>query len=196
MGCQEDVINLLVKNLAKKDKQAFHKLYLLYANDVYSFSRSLVKSDDLAKEVLQDVFLKIWMNASQIDSTKNFKSYLLTIARNESLNLIKKAANDIKLAQKVFNETNVVSGPYQKLRDKELKEVKKSALNRLPEKRKQIFLMSREEGKSYIEISEELGISVNTVKVQMSKALSTLREYLIKHSDVFTLSILFIWIGI
>lgn len=189
-------INILVKKLAEKNEKAFQKLYLYYVDDVYAFSRSLIKSDELAKEVVQEVFIKIWLNAHQLDATSNFKSYLLTITKNDSLNLLKKAANDRKLAEKVFlKKPKLMEGPFEKLRDKELEILKQNALRCLPEKRKRVFMMSREEGKSYDEISEELGISINTVKVHMSKALSSLRKYLDTHSDIGTISLWILWIS-
>lgn len=194
MSLQKSTIDILVKKLTLKDERAFQKLYSLYADDIYSFSRSIVKSDILAKEILQEVFLKLWVKAEGLDYRQNIKSYLMTIARNDCLNLLKKAANDLQLREEVFNNRDsIYHGPYEKLREKELEILKQNALSQLPEKRKRIFLMSREEGKSYIEISEELGISINTVKVHMNKALSALREYLTRHSDVTALLILVFW---
>ena len=194
MSLEKTTIQNLVQKLTLKDERAFQKLYNLYADDVYAFSRSIVKSDSLAKEILQEVFLKLWIKAESLDYTLNIKAYLMTIARNDCLNLLKKAANDLQLREEVFNNRDsIYHGPYEKLREKELEILKQNALSQLPEKRKRIFMMSREEGKSYIEISEELGISINTVKVQMNKALSALREYLTRHSDVTALLILVFW---
>jgi RNA polymerase sigma-70 factor (family 1) len=177
---------LLVSELKNGNENAFRKLYDFYYQDIYGYSISLLKSKELAEENVQDVFLKIWLHRENLNLEQSFKSYLFTIARNQAFNLLNKAANDVLLKEEVFytSEKSYAQGDYS-IREEDCKKLKKQAINQLPPKRKRIFKMSRKEGKTYEEISQELGISVNTVKNQMSKALDSMRDFFQVH-DGFT----------
>lgn len=177
---------LLVSELKNGNEKAFRKLYDFYYQDIYGYSISLLKSKELAEENVQDVFLKIWMHRENLNLEQSFKSYLFTIARNQAFNLLNKAANNVLLKEEVFytSEKSHDEGDYS-IREADCKKLKKQAIKQLPPKRKRIFKMSRKEGKTYEEISQELGISVNTVKSQMSKALESMRVFFQVH-DGFT----------
>lgn len=177
---------LLVRELKSHNELAFRKLFDLYYQDIYGYSLSLLKSKDFAEENVQDVFLKVWLHRENLDPEKSFRAYLFTIARNQAFNLLNKAANDVMLKQEIFYEsqTSYDQGDYH-IREDDCKKLKKQAINQLPPKRKQIFKMSRKKGMTYEEISIELGISVNTVKSQMSKALESLRIFFQAHDEIY-----------
>ncbi|MBW4359000.1 RNA polymerase sigma factor [Flavobacterium taihuense] len=177
---------LLVSELKDGNEKAFRKLYDFYYQDIYGYSISLLKSKELAEENVQDVFLKIWLHRENLNLEQSFKSYLFTIARNQAFNLLNKAANDVLLKEEVFytSEKSHSEGDFS-IREADCKKLKKQAIKQLPPKRKRIFKMSRKQGKTYEEISQELGISVNTVKSHMSKALESIRIFLKTH-DGFT----------
>jgi RNA polymerase sigma-70 factor (family 1) len=177
---------LLVIELKNGNESAFRALYDFYYQDIYGYSISLLKSKELAEENVQDVFLKIWLHRENLNPEQSFKSFLFTIARNQAFNLLSKAANDMLLKEEVFytSEKSYVAGDIT-LREEDCKRLKKQAIKQLPPKRKRIFKMSRKQGKTYEEISQELGISVNTVKSQMSKALESIRQFFQAH-DGFT----------
>jgi RNA polymerase sigma-70 factor (ECF subfamily) len=168
-----------VEDLRVGNKLAFRSLYDTYHQDIYGFAISLLKSKSAAEEIVQEVFLKVWLHRENLNPELSFKSYIFTIARNLSLNALQKAANDNKLKEVVFNESQVAydNADYD-IREEQCDAIKDAAINELSPKRKTIFKLSREEGKSYDEISKELGISVQTVKNQMSKSLENLRVVL------------------
>ncbi len=176
---------LLISELKNHNEKAFRRLFDIYYQDIYGYSMSLLKSKEYAEENVQDVFLKVWLNREQLDTEKSFKSYLFTIARNQAFNFLNKAVNDVLLKEEIFH-TSQKSEDHSdySIREADCKKLKKQAISKLPPKRKQIFKMSRK-GKTYEEISNELGISVNTVKSQMSKALESLRVFFQVH-DEFT----------
>jgi RNA polymerase sigma-70 factor (ECF subfamily) len=167
----------LVSELKNHNEKAFRKLFEIYYQDIYGYSISLLKSKDYAEENVQDVFLKVWLYRENLDISKSFKSYLYTIARNQAFNILNKAANDTLLKEEIFysSQLSYDHGDYL-IREYDCKKMKKQAIRELPPQRKRIFKMSRK-GKTYEEISEELGISVNTVKNQMGKALESLRIF-------------------
>lgn len=177
---------LLVSELKNGSEKAFRRLYDFYYQDIYGYSISLLKSKELAEENVQDVFLKIWLHRENINLEQSFKSFLFTIARNQAFNLLNKAANDVLLKEAVFysSQKSHTEGDYT-IREDDCKKLKKQAIKQLSPKRKRIFKMSRKQGKTYEEISQELGISVNTVKNQMSKALESIRVFFQAH-DGFT----------
>ena len=170
---------LLIVKLSGGDEKAFRKLLDTYRHVIYAYSFNLLKSSENANEIVQDVFMRVWLNKETLNPNLSFKSYVFTIARNLCFDFLKKATNNLKLREDIFYRSQNLHSPIdRKLREEECKLIKNQAVNSLTPKQKLIFTMSRENDKSYIEISDELGISVSTVKNQMSKSLSTIRSVL------------------
>ena len=176
---------LLVRQLMIGNHKAFRKLFDRYRNDLYKFSLSMVHSKAYAEEIVQDVFLKVWLKRESLNPEMSFRAYIFTITRNKTLKFLKKAANNQKLCEEVFYTSQKIENTTEhSIRDSELEVIKKHALNQLPPKRLLIFEMSRNEGKTYDVIAEELKISPHTVRNQMSKALETLRISILENKDI------------
>lgn len=184
-GEKQEPQKVLVSRLQKGSRSAFHELYKLYHQDIYAYGVSLLKSKSLAEDLVQDVFIKIWTKRKSLDPNLSFRSFIFTITRNMAFNTLTKAANHTKLKEIIFykgqNQTKtadytLLEQNYNKLRQK--------AIAGLTPRCRLVFEMSRNEGKSYSEISQELGISENTVKNQISTALSDIRNFLEKHGDI------------
>ncbi len=177
--------NHLVKDLITGDENAFRKLFDIYKNDLYKYSLSMVASKDYAEEIVQDVFMTIWLKRKDLNIDMSFKAYIFTITRNKTIKFLKKSANHQRLREEVFYKSQKFAKPTDiSMREAELEQLKQKALSNLSPKKRVIFEMSREEEKSYEEIACELGLSVNTVRNQMSKSLGILRDYLLRNSDV------------
>lgn len=176
---------LLVSELKNGNEKAFRKLFDLYHQDIYGYSISILKSKEAAEENVQDVFMKVWQNRENLNLEQSFKAYIFTIARNQAFNFLNKAANEVLLKEEIFYESQKSheQGDYG-IREADCKKLRKEAMKQLPPKRKQIFKMSRKKGMSYEEISQELGISINTVKNQMSKALESMRVFFQVHDEI------------
>ena len=176
---------LLVIELIKGNEKAFSELFNTYCNDVYAYSLSMLKNQVLAEEIVQDVFLNIWLHRDRLNPELSFKSYVFTITRNLTFNLISKVANSHKLKEEVFYASQKSYSPIEdSIAEADYDAIKNKAIEQLPPKRRVIFEMSRNEEMSYEEISKELNISVSTVKGQMSKALAEIRTFLETHGDV------------
>jgi RNA polymerase sigma-70 factor (ECF subfamily) len=176
---------LLVRELMLGNENAFQKLFNTYRNDVYAYSISMLKNKELAEEIVQDVFLNIWQHRVRLNPDLSFKSYVFTITRNQTFNLISKVANNHKLKEEVFYKSQKSYSPIEdELAEADYEIIKNHAIEKLPPRRKIIFKMSRNQDMSYEEISKELNISVSTVKGQMSKALASISCFLKTHSDV------------
>ncbi|MEM6734556.1 MAG: RNA polymerase sigma-70 factor [Bacteroidota bacterium] len=177
--------SLLVRELSQGNEKAFIQLYETYKDVIYAYSLKLLKSQANAEEILQDVFMKVWQKRETLDAALSFKSYLYTIARNKCFDFLEKAANNNKLRETLFYESQKSFVPADlKLIESDFEKIKEEAYNTLPSKRREIFVLSRENGMTYDEIGEQLGISTSTVKTQMSKALESMRSFLREHRDV------------
>ena len=175
----------LVKELINGNEKAFRKLFDSYRNDLYKFSLSMVCSEEHAEEIVQDVFMKIWIKRGSLNPEMSFKSYLFTITRNKTIKFLKKAANNRKLREEIFyGKQKFVNSTDLYVRELELESLKQKALDKLSPRRRKIFEMSRNENKSYEEIAEELGISINTVRNQMSTSLEILRDFILKNKEI------------
>ena len=175
----------LVKELINGNEKAFRKLFDSYRNDLYKFSLSMVCSEDHAEEIVQDVFMKIWIKRGSLNPEMSFKSYLFTITRNKTIKFLKKAANNRKLREAVFyGKQKFANSTDLYVRELELESLKQKALDKLSPRRRRIFEMSRNENKSYEEIADELGISISTVRNQMSTSLDILRDFILKNKEI------------
>lgn len=180
-----DIHSHLVKKLRNGSHDAFDQLYEIYADLLYGFALDLTKSSSEAKDILQEVFLRIWINREHISSEYPFKAYLYKIARNLMLNSFRKQMNSITFENYICSEEhqkNADNDIENKIYFDEFCRNLDQAKGELPGRQKQIFELSREFGMSIAEIAEELHISEQTVKNQLTLALKALREKLSRYS--------------
>lgn len=165
-----------IKSLRKSDKKSFELIFYELHDDVYRFLVYMVKDIDVAEDLLQDVFLKLWDNRQTIKEEHSFKSFVITIANRLALNylrhqnVVKKFYND-----STFNNISNQSPDFI-MEEKELEKYFNTALNKMNFNTRTIFLLSRIENKKYTEIAEQLNISIKTVESHISKALLVIRE--------------------
>lgn len=107
--------NFLVNELINGNEKAFRKLFDSYRNHLYKFSLSMVCSENRAEEIVQDVFMKIWIKRGSLNPEMSFKSYLFTITRNKTIKFLKKASNYRKLREAVFLWGAKICQPYRSL---------------------------------------------------------------------------------
>jgi RNA polymerase sigma-70 factor (ECF subfamily) len=176
--------------IAGGDQKAFTKLVDLYWNKVYSHALAYVKSSPRAKEITQDVFLRLWNKKEALNEVVDFKSFLFVLGKNQIISAMRKKLED--LTNNDFLETpEDVLLPDKQLEFKEEYLRILEAIDQLPPTRKLVFRLSRLEGMTYDEIAAELHISRNTVKEHIVLALNFLRTYL--HVDKGLLSAFFFY---
>ena len=171
------------------DKPAFEELFRSFFPGLVLFAQKYLPDQDTAKEIVHNVFINLWEKRGNVDAGSSLKSYLFTSVHNRCLNHIrdqKKFDKDETHLQRL-DSTDFADGK-DRLEEQELEDRMYDALQALPEKCREVFTLSRFEGLKYVEIAEQLGISVKTVEAQISKALRILREKLI---DYLTILILF-----
>ena len=135
---------------------------------------SLEEEDD-AKEIVHDVFIKVWEKMDSLPPDVNYKSYLYKSVNNRGLNFIRDRKKLVQLDQ--ISEEKY-SSSLAEMEEKELERAIELAIHSLPDKCREVFELSRYEGLTYKSIAEKMAVSVKTVEAQMSKALRLLREHL------------------
>lgn len=170
---------LIFDNIKRGDEQAFERLFRRYYQPMMRFIWGYVKSEAIAEELVQELFLKFWEQRQKITIKRSVKSYLYTSARNMSLDYLKhkEVENAWEKEKKALHlDTTPESVIEKNLHNKMILEEVEKAIQALPERRRLIFILSRYEDMTYKEIAKFLDISVNTVETQISRALSALRS--------------------
>lgn len=169
---------LLVK-LRTGDYDAFTTLYQKYKIRLTGNIFKLVKSEELAEEVLQDLFLKVWEIRESIDPEKSFRSFLFRIAENLVMDIYRKAARDKKLQEQLsqhFIESYL--HVHEHVANKETQLEIQALIDSLPQQCRKVFILFRVEGKTYSEITELLGISHSTINNHLVRANQILKDQL------------------
>jgi len=158
------------------DEKAFELVFITYFNKVKYFIVGLIKSEEDAEELAQDIFVKLWLNRESVDFDKSLSSYLHTAARNATINFLKgKFVRDSYVSDQLRQEEEKES-VEESYYAKETSLLIKMAVSQMPEKRRAIFELSREKGLSNEEIANKLEISKKTVENQLSLALKEIRK--------------------
>lgn len=181
----------LILRLQQGDPKAFTELYEIYVKRLYAFSLHIVKSPELAEDAVHDVFVKIWENRNKIDPDRSFQSYLFTVTRNHLLNIIKRSQLELSFREKIMTHAE----PFQNITEegyqfKESNNNLRQAITHLPDRRKLIFELCHNEGLTYKQVAEKLGISDSTVNSQMVKALKSIKDFLLLKGTVLLVFLL------
>ena len=166
--------------LLEYDETSFEKLFKAHFKALHAYAITMLKDEDVAEEIVQSMFLRLWEKRERLTFQTSVKAYLYRCVDNDSLNYLKhlkvKASYEDHSVYVMKSQTNQ-NGKSIEL--KELEAQLRQALNELPEQCRTIFQLSRFEELKYREIAERLGLSIKTVEKQMGKALKLLRLRLI-----------------
>ena len=169
-------LNILIEKMVKGDREAFNKIFRHFYTPLVRFCFRFVADSDVAAEIVQDLFVKLWTNREKLNINTSFESYLLRAVRNSAITYINKERSHAETNLKVYTEQVENNDPSEELQTKNLERSYREVLAAMPEKRREVFLASRFEGLKYAEIAEKLGISVKTVEAHMGAAIKQLRE--------------------
>jgi RNA polymerase sigma-70 factor (ECF subfamily) len=175
---KDNITQELLNRLKKGDMLAFDQVYELYSHKLFSFVFKILKNDVEVDDIVQEVFVKIWESRHKLEDYKLLNSYIFTIAYNNSIDLIRKRINNNKYLEYLKNSASINLTPsvITQIEFNELSSQVEKLIANLPVRQKQVYLLHREEGLTYPEIAEQLGISKNTVEIHMVKALKYLRQ--------------------
>ena len=173
--------DLLIK-VSAGDEDAFRQLFLKYHQQLGIHIFRITNSVDIAEEIVQDVFLKIWMSRETLVRVRNFKAYLFVISKNHTLNCLRKLSRE-RIHKEEWEDSSVKiltsesdsSNIYYCLLDE--------AIDQLPPQQQKVYLLSRHERLRYTEIANRLNLSCETVKKYLQIATASITAYVKTNSE-------------
>lgn len=175
----------LIQGIRNGDSSVFKYIYGEYYHPLFIYAQTIVKFSHLAEELVQETFLKIWESHAQIQITVSLKAYLYHCIHNNCLNFIRKEQVKHKYQEAWMEDVllhaqislmNYSEEILERIISNELEDYLNISIRELPPQCKEIFELSRKDQLTYPEIAVKLGISVNTVKTQMFRALDKLKD--------------------
>lgn len=168
----------LLSALKAGNEDAFEQLYHHYDAPIYQRLLRFAKDKEVAKELLQDVFMRVWEKRGNIDPGKSFKSYIFQIAQNLIIDLFRRAAYDRDLLDHLIQGSLELYTPVDDHSSyNEISAVLQQAIDLLPPQRRNIYQLCKIEGRSYAEVSKLLNISTSTISDHIVKATKTIRRH-------------------
>jgi RNA polymerase sigma-70 factor (ECF subfamily) len=169
----------LVTLLREGNREAFAKIYQRYWTVMYMHALKMLKSEDDARDIVQEIFTSLWLKSQSIDPDVNLAGYLFIATKNKVFDLIahKRVRLDYLGSLSSFTEAHS-NQTLARIEEKELQQALQHEIEQLPAKMKQIFEMRINEHLTYIEIADKLNISDKTVKKQISNAIGIIRPKL------------------
>lgn len=185
--------SVLLTKIAEGDQLAFCTVFDHYRKYVYSFGRKITRSEEMAEEIVQDVFLKVWFGRDRLKNIDSFGAYLNILVRNHSFNLLRQAAQQQKTTQQMrLSLSDQDNGTQQVLDYRETVRMLDEALELLPDQQRMVYTLCHREGLKYEEATLQMNISAATVHYHMKLALSTIREHFMKNAVAFPVLLLYL----
>lgn len=187
-------VTKLTELIANGNQLAFQKLFDHYRNRVYGIAYKLTQSGHTAEEIVEDVFLKIWLKRADLSGIQNFSAYLFTITRNCCYRALKKIARDFRLSAIRDEDLALAHNETEEYVDeKEYRALLDNAVSKLPKQQKLVFHLIKEQGLKRDEVATVLQVSPETVKFHLSQAVKNIRSFCVRNIELllaFAFSIL------
>lgn len=165
----------IIAALKAGNHAAFDAVFLSFYDKIKFFVGGFVRSQDTAEEITQELFMKVWDNRAALDPGKSFSSYMYTLARNASLNFIKHKYTESSYLSQLPHDPQSESSE-ELIFASEIQLLIDMSVAAMPEQRRKIYVMSRNEGISNDKIAQQLGVSKKTVENQLSLALKEIKR--------------------
>lgn len=167
----------------------FEIIYTTYFKPLYFYALRIVLKEDVAEDIMQEVFMECWSRRKKLDTSSSLKSYLYKLTHNRSLDFLKSSANKkIDLSNEITTLDYLLYTAFtvdEQLHGEEIGREIDNCIASLPEKCKDVFLLSRQKNLKNREIAEQLGINLKTVEKHISKALQEIRAHLSETGYLF-----------
>jgi RNA polymerase sigma-70 factor (ECF subfamily) len=185
-----DKEHLLLNKIAEGNEQAFTEIFHHYRNKIYSYSLKMLQSEEVAKEVTQEVFMKLWITRAKLIEVSCLDAFLFTIARNHCFNLLKRSALERKVGARLAKASILDNHTEQTIYFNEYRRLLEKAIAGLPPRQKEVYLLSYVEGLKREEVARQMDISQETVKSQLALAVKYIRTHLGAEHTVIVLVLL------
>ncbi|WP_183559170.1 sigma-70 family RNA polymerase sigma factor [Mucilaginibacter sp. SP1R1] len=173
----------LLTQVASGNEYAFRKLFMAYHQQLGVHMLRITNSVELAEEVVQDVFLKIWLTRESLVGVDNFKAYLFVISKNHALNCLKKLAKE-RMLQKSMEDSSLKRLVVETTDTNMYYNLLDEAIDQLPPQQQKVYLLSRHGRLKYAEIADQLELSKETVKKYLQIATTSITDYVHDHQEV------------
>lgn len=177
---REEEATLLIK-LSKGSEQAFSRLFYAYKDKLFTFLYGITRSEEIAQDLLQDVFSRIWLHRAQATDIDNFNAYIYRMARNNAIDALRRFSKENSIISEItYLETGISSqDPFEQLKARETMRKISHAVANLPDQQRTVYLLYKEKGYKPEQIATELNRSVSTVRNHLMQALNNLRRHLL-----------------
>lgn len=183
----------LFAQLAEGNEHAFVEIYWHFTKRLYPFVLKMVHDEQIAEEIIQDVFVQIWEKRVMFAGIEYPTSYLFNIASNRALNYLKREKNHARILESYARTNSELSNETENFISlKERSEIITEAIAGLPEQRRIIFELSRKDGLTNEQIAERLNLSRQTVKNQLVHALKQIRAFMERREGLFSFALYFL----
>lgn len=163
---------------------SFRELFDTYKNRLYGYIHAITHSPHSAEELTQEVFIKLWLCRDDLVNVINLDAFIFKIARNKTLNYLRKASYDEKLLRELQSHMITAENTAeQRLNMAEYQKLLAGAVNNLSPQRKMVYELSRQEGFTLEQIAERMDLSPNTTRNHLAEALKQIREHFIKNGS-------------
>jgi len=182
------------QSLARGDASAFEAIFEFYKKRVFGVALKMLKSETEAEEIVQDVFLSIWLAKAKLSHINDPEAYLFTITYNTIYARLKKASRNQELLDTIIHHlAQIQNTTDETIAAREAGKLINEAIQQLPPQQRVVYELSKQEGLSYDEIAERMHLSKNTVRNHLAEAMKTIRTFLKKAAMLFmSLMVLFI----
>lgn len=180
----------LLLQVAEGDQVAFRQLFLHWHQLLAGYVLRITESRELTEEIVQDVFMNIWMVRETMKEINNFKHFLLVVSRNQAFDVLKKQLKEQQL-KRAWEKDNRAA-PFTASPDNQASpsSLIEQAIDSLPPRRKEVYLLSRHERLTYKEIADQLGISRESVKTHLKLASGSISTYIRSRLLEFTVFVI------
>jgi RNA polymerase sigma-70 factor (family 1) len=184
-----DLLNSATDHKNEKTQEIlFSELFRQHEHRLYTLALRLTKSDQLAKDIIQEVFLKLWEQRKNIHTITNIEAWLYKLTENKVIDFLRKAAADNRLRERIWNDLRqIVDEPESYMVVREYNQIIQKAIDQLSPQRRLIYQLKKEDGMNYQQIASELHISKHTVKNQLFTAVQSIRRFLMQNIKNFFL---------
>jgi len=174
----------LLRRITEGDEVAFRMLFDLYKNKVFDYLTGIVKSKEIAEELVMDIFLKLWLGREWIADIEHIEAFIKKVGYNKAIDFLRYAARNQKLQRVIAKE--MASEPDRSLEiqllEKDYQHIVQEAVRQLSPQRRLVYTLSRDKGMTHDEIARELNLSIHTVNNHTKEALKAIRGFLNKNN--------------
>ncbi|WP_343690723.1 RNA polymerase sigma-70 factor [Chitinophaga sp.] len=181
----------LLADVARRDQKAFRMIYDTYGKKVYTYAFQLLHSEIEAEEMVQDVFLKLWLMGDRILEIENLESYLRTTTKHRSLNVLRRHVLEGRIEKalgKEWREENTEIEDEILIQD--VREILNRAVESLPKQQKEVYVLCQQRGLKYEEAAQQLNLSPLTVQTHVKRALRSVRAFVKANTDIAAILII------